>query len=297
MYFTEAAMLGLIQGITEWLPVSSSGHLALLHNHIGKGSPTYDFLLHLATLLIVIVYYRDKIVKMLKNTVVFLQACFKMESEGECRYKEREEHKHNKAEQCRICKNFLHFFKTQQDFRLAICILISSVPTAVVGFGLKISIYDLVYSSNLFIGLGLVFTGTALILTLNPFKSTMIKEIGVSHALIIGICQGIAVLPGISRSGITISAAILLGIQREKAAEFSFLISIPAIAGAGFLSLLDIPSIPSSDYIPALVGVIVCIISGYAAIKLLLKMVQKKAFHLFSPYCLLLGFLMIVLNL
>ncbi|MFH1393944.1 MAG: undecaprenyl-diphosphate phosphatase [Candidatus Micrarchaeota archaeon] len=254
MDYLQAIALGIIQGITEWLPVSSSGHLALLQNFLGVQPPViFDILLHLGTLAAVCLYMRNDISSLIRG--------------------------------------FLTLDNKNADFRLAIFIIIASIPTAIIGFGFK-DFFASFFSNTLYVGIALMLTGMLLLSTraISGKKAPDAKS-----AIIIGIAQGCAVAPGISRSGATISAGILLGLDKEKAARFSFLMFIPAIIGAALFEAKEVAGM-GAELGPALVGTATAAIVGYLAIGFLMDLIKKNQFHLFAYYCLALGALTIALS-
>jgi undecaprenyl-diphosphatase len=177
-------------------------------------------------------------------------------------------------------------------------IVIGSIPTAVLGF-LFHGIADRLFASAFIAGLMLMVTGMLLWLTRRAKpggKESRIQGFSRTKALIIGIVQGLAIIPGISRSGSTISIGLLLGIDRETAARYSFLLSIPAIVGAGALSLKDGLSRTDPAIRLSLLGAAVAAIVGYIALKVLLSMVKKGHLYVFAPYCWLVGILAILFS-
>ena len=169
--------------------------------------------------------------------------------------------------------------------------MMKSIPTAIIGFTLK-DFFASMFSNILYVGIALLITGTFLFLTRNASGK---KTPGVKSAIIMGIAQGFAVAPGISRSGATISAGMFLGLDKEKAARFSFLMFIPAIIGATLFEAKDLSSL-GPDVGPAIVGTIVAALVGYTAIGLLLKLINKNKFSYFSYYCFALGIITIIIS-
>lgn len=244
--FLQAVILGIIQGITEWLPVSSSGHLALAQFFLGiEASVFYDILLHIGTLLVVCIVFREDILKILK-------AAAKLD------------------------------FKSE-DGKLGLYIILASIPTALIGFTFH-DLFSSFFSNLNMIAFALIFTSG--ILLASKFAKPK-REINWWNSLLIGISQGIAIIPGISRSGATISTGMLAGIDRLKAARFSFLLSIPAVIGAALFEAKA--GIGEINLGTGLVGFVVAMIVGYLSIKLLLKIIEQKKFHYFAYYCFILG--------
>ncbi|MBD3397718.1 UDP-diphosphatase [Candidatus Micrarchaeota archaeon] len=255
MDFIGMLILSVIQGITEWLPVSSSGHLALAqHYFFGELPVIYDMGMHVGTMLAVLLYFREKILGMLLS--------------------------------------LLKFDTKSKDFRLVLLIILGSVPTAIIGFGFK-GFFVSMYTQPMLVGAALV--ATALILFSTKFSFSKNKEPEEKSAVAMGIGQGLAVAPGISRSGATISAGLQMGMGWKEAASFSFLLAVPAIFGATFFLLLETPA-ESIDWGLMAVGATGAFVSGYASIHILLNFISRKTFPLFGVYCLLLGLAVIALN-
>lgn len=266
MGLLQSVMLGIIQGLTEFLPVSSSGHLVLLQNLFGIMEPEllFDISLHIGTLIaIFIVFYRE--IRNILQTLLRLPALIK--SSG----------------------NLKSLFADNEEIRIAALIIIGSIPTAILGI-LFHKIVDQIFGSVWIVGVMLLVTGTLLRFTRQiSTEGRPLIKVSIRDALMIGLIQGIAIMPGISRSGATISMALFLGINREIAGRYSFLLSIPAILGALILSLNS--NIIQTD-IPGktiLLGSVIAGIVGYIALKILLRMVKQGHLYYFAPYCWLLG--------
>ena len=273
MNSTEAIILGIVQGLTEFLPVSSSGHLVLFQQVLGlkKAELFFDICVHLGTLAAVMVVFRREI----KN---ILSALTRL-------------HPSTAPEQ-----SILQKIDSDPDLKLALMIVIGSIPTGILGYVFA-GIADRLFSSALITGLMLMVTGLLLWITRRAeagHEPAGIDRLTPKNAFIIGVVQGLAIIPGISRSGSTISAGLLLGIEREMAARYSFLLSIPAIAGAGLVSLKDGLSQPDLAIQISLLGAATAAIVGYAALKSLLHLVKRGRLYLFAPYCWLVGILAII---
>ena len=271
----EAIILGIIQGLTEFLPVSSSGHLVLFQQLFGlkEAELFFDVCVHLGTLLAVMVVFRQEI----KNIILALMRL--ISSTGSK-------------------KTILQKIESDPDLKMALLIVIGSIPTAVLGFLFR-GIADRLFASAFIVGLMLMVTG--LLLWLTRWAATRVEQPGADrltpkNALIIGVVQGLAIIPGISRSGSTISIALLLGIRREMAARYSFLLSIPAIIGAGLLSFKEGLSQTDQAIQISLLGAVAAALVGYGALKSLLHVVKKGRLHLFAPYCWMAGILAIVFS-
>ena len=272
MKSVEAIVLGTVQGLTEFLPVSSSGHLVLFQNLFGLKEPEllFDICLHVGTLSAVIIVFYREILDILK---ALFQFPVRMKTAG----------------------GFTRLCETDASIRMALLIVVGSIPTAVIGLLFK-KITDQLFGSITIVGVMLLVTGTILWFTRNirgdgrPISKTTLKD-----ALLIGIIQGLAILPGISRSGSTISTALFLGIDRKVAGRYSFLLSIPAIIGALLLGL-DSPELHTA--IPMgtiIVGSVVSALVGWFALVILLRVVDRGQLHRFAPYCWLVGVVTLVL--
>lgn len=267
MSIWEAIFYGVIQGLTEFLPVSSSGHLAMMQIITGFGggmdTVAFNVLLHLGTLIAVaIVYYKD-IFGLIKS---FFSLCSK------------------------IFKGNFKMSEYSLHEKLVIYIVIATLP--LVPMMLIEDYLDMVSGYLVIVGALLIFNGLVLIISdkLSRGNKTL-DEIKPRNALLIGLCQAVALLPGISRSGSTITGGLLNGLDRPDAVRFSFLLSIPAILGASVLKLpaffADVPD--SKTLAIYLVGAAVSAIVGVCAIKLLSYISKKSNFRIFSYYCFAVG--------
>jgi undecaprenyl-diphosphatase len=271
----EAIILGIIQGLTEFLPVSSSGHLVLFQQLFGlkEAELFFDVCVHLGTLLAVIVVFHREI----QNIIGALWRLISSAGQKE---------------------TILQQVESDPDLKMALLIIIGSIPTVVLGRMFH-GIADQLFSSSFFTGLMLLVTGLLLWLTRRAKpgdRGTGIEGFSRTKAFIIGLVQGLAIIPGISRSGSTISIGLLLGIDRETAARYSFLLSIPAIVGAGALSLKDGLSQTDPAIRLSLLGAAAAALVGYGALKVLLSVVKKGHLYVFAPYCWLVGILAIVFS-
>jgi undecaprenyl-diphosphatase len=245
---TQTVLLGAVQGLTEFLPVSSSGHLVLLQHFLGfKGDNLlFDLLVHVATLLAVLVYFRRRIWSLLRSLV------------------------DNRA---------------SEDRRLVIYILVATVVTAFVGFVFKGFLEQLFYRPYT-VAAALAVTGFVLFLGDRLSHGTLESpSFGVWRSAGVGLVQGAAIVPGISRSGSTVSAALLLGMERVEAGPFSFLIAIPAITGAFMLEARGIGSISISCWGPYIAGMLVAFLVGLVSIKVFLQAIAKRRLVWFALYC------------
>lgn len=274
MTLIQAIILGIFQGISEFLPISSSGHLVILQHFFGikEGNLFFTEMLHFGTLIsIVIVYFND----IIKIIVEF----FKMLGSG--------------------IKN--KKFKIVNDYqKLALLIIIGSIPTAIIGFLFEDFFKNLYSSSILPIGVAFLITGLLLwIANKKPHENKKVRNMTILDSLTIGIFQGIAIIPGISRSGSTIVAGLLRGLDRSLATEFSFLLALPATFGAGLFGITDVIKTGSTAVIdgPLIIGILLSTIVGVFAIKFLIKMLKKDKLHYFSYYLWIIGFITIISDL
>ena len=266
MNFMHAIFLGLLQGVTEFLPISSSGHLALVEHYFGiEGAGlAFDVALHLGTLLGVILYFRRDLMMML--TAIALPRKLGEESKGQ-----------------RL---------------LALYIGFGTMPALIAGYFL-IDAAETVFRSPYLIAGFLAGAGVLLLLADNMGRHLRgIKSIGMTDVAVIGLSQAFALMPGVSRSGITMTAGLARGLNRMSAARFSFLLSVPIIFGAG---LYNLPAIISQGGEPGqqgfyLAGFVAAALSGYFVIALLLRFVQSHSFTVFAYYRFVLAGLVLMIQ-
>ena len=272
MNTTEAIVLGAIQGLTEFLPVSSSGHLVLFQNLFGLKEPEllFDISLHVGTLVAVLVVFYHEIFEIL---AALIQLPGRMKTAGGMR----------------------NLYAIDGSIRMALLIVVGSIPTAVIGLLFK-EITDQLFGSLAIVGCMLLITGALLWLTRDVrTQGRSIRQTTLKDALIIGVVQGLAILPGISRSGSTISTALFLGVDRKVAGRYSFLLSIPAIVGALVLSL-DTPELQTAIPLGTIVaGSVISAVVGWLALVILLRVVDRGQLHRFAPSCWLVGLVTLVL--
>lgn len=261
MSISHSILLGLTQGLTEFLPVSSSGHLVFFQNLFGLREPPifFDVMLHLATLLAVILFFRTDIWKIIKG----VGGVFKKNQNN------------------------------TSPLKLLFLIILATFPTGLIGLVFK-DWFESFFSEPRWVGGFLFLTGLFL------FFTRFIKKEGKpldgmrwSDALLIGIAQGIAILPGISRSGATISAGLFLGLNRELSGRFSFLLSIPPILGATLLEIRGME--PNLSLGTHLIGTGVAFVTGMISLTFLMKVIRMGKLYHFSYYCCGIGILMIIL--
>jgi undecaprenyl-diphosphatase len=261
----QAVVLGVVQGLTEFLPVSSSGHLVLGQQFFGLTEPEllFDISLHIGTLLAVVVVFFKEIVAILSSLLQL--PALSTEAGG-----------------------WRPVLQKNEKVRTAFLIVVGSVPTAIIGLGFH-HVADRIFASVPLVGTMLMVTGALLWATRRHSGGGRgVGAMTVKDALFIGLMQGLAILPGISRSGATISAALYLGVERSVAGRFSFLLSLPAILGALLLEIRD--GVASSASAPVLLfGGAVAAATGWLALVALLRIVKSGHLHRFAPYCWALG--------
>jgi undecaprenyl-diphosphatase len=263
MTLTHALLLGLVQGVTEFLPVSSDGHLAIAQHFLtGFEQPgiLFDVLLHVGTLFAILLYFR-------REVALLLASPFRRDEEAR-RYR-----------------------------RLLLLIAAGSLPTAVIGLAFKHAVTAL-YDEMTVVALMLLLNG-ALLFVAERFRHGSRKEekLTLTDALLTGAAQGAAILPGLSRSGSTIAILLMKGVDGEAAVRFSFLMGLPAIAGAALLSLQDVDRLPSAEIPLYLAGIAVSFCVGIGCIHLLLRLVRRRRLCGFALYCWLAGGLLLASSL
>ena len=255
MTLAQSILLGLVQGLTEFLPVSSSGHLAIAQHFLhGFEQPgvLFDVLLHVGTFVAVILYFRSEI-----TLLVFSPF--------------------RSGDEARLYR------------RLLLLLVAGSVPTAVIGLTFK-NFFEGLFHNIPVVSLMLLVTGTLLFVS-ERFRRSGRKEaeLTLGDALVVGLIQGLAIIPGISRSGSTIATLLLKGVNGETAARFSFLLALPAVFGAALLSIKDLEAMPTGDIPVYLAGTGIAFITGLLSIHLLMGVIRKKRLFAFAVYCWLAG--------
>jgi undecaprenyl-diphosphatase len=261
MSLADIVLLGLIQGVTEFLPVSSSAHLVIFQNLFGVKEPQLllDTALHLGTLIATVVVLRNEILALLKGLLSYA---------------------------LHLLRGEMHALGDEQRSmaRLAGLVCIGLVPTGLLGFFFRDQ-FERLFGSLPAVGILLMITGALLWMTRRVKEGT--KEggkISVMDALVIGFIQGLAIAPGISRSGSTISFGLFRNFKKDFSFRFSFLISIPAIAGAMVLEW-EAPALSSRELLHVLAGTLTAAVAGYLCLRLLRTVVQEGRLYFFSPYC------------
>ncbi len=258
----QAAILGFIQGVTEWLPISSTGHLRITEQLLGLTLPLlFDVTLHVGTLIIILLFFR-------RDIKLVLVALVKGDVKSE-------------------------------NGKLIPLIIVGTVPTALIGvvFSGTIETY---FSSNSFLPIAGAFITCGVVLYVSKTGQEHTQNITYIAALAIGTAQGVALIPGLSRSGLTIATALMIGVRREKAFKFSFLLSVPAVVGALGLTLYEqqgMLTLAGVGLTEIFVGIAVSLVASYFALKLLWKALAGKKFYLFAFYCWLIGAVLLAFSL
>ena len=286
MTLIQSVFLGIVQGVTEFLPVSSSGHLAILRNLFGiqtDGGLLFDVMLHLGTVIAICAVFCKDILRMAGETARMISDICKNSSIFI----------HNKKEKDAVrYKRILH----NNYRRFVVMVLCATIPTAVIGYTAR-DLVNMAYDSLLMPGIGLIMTAVLLIIADASESGKKIpKDISFTSAFMIGIAQGISTLPGLSRSGATIAASLISGYDRRFAVKYSFIMAIPAILGAVILELAQPGSsnVSLTQFFIYLIGAAVAGVVGFFCIKKMLKIVRRKKFSGFAIYCLIVGSVSII---
>lgn len=262
MELLKAIILGIVQGLTEFLPVSSSGHLVLSRYFLKFGELTdlsFEIFVHLGSLIAVLIYFRRELFDLVKS---------------------------------------LMFFKNpeyQADRKICFWLIIATFVTGVIGLSFK-DIFESLFSNPLFAAIMISVTGIIVYISDKVKGANLISsELNLKKSAFIGLGQALAITPGISRSGSTITFALLTGLKRKQAATFSFILSVPAILGANLSELKTFINLDVSQLYIYLAGFFAAFISGYLVINWLMKLIVKAKLHYFSFYCWAVSLLSIVL--
>ena len=265
----QAIIIGLVQGLTEFLPVSSSAHLIFAQQALGLSDVglAFDVLMHVGTLVAVIVYFFNDIVNMIKG---FLLSLVDLKN-----------------------GNFMGEIKKDPYKKLAWLTILATIPVGVVGV-LFNDIIESMFKGLTIPAFLLLVTGCLLYASQRMNSGRIdVRNMTIKEALIMGCGQALAVLPGLSRSGTTIAAGLFAGLDKEFAAKFSFILSIPAILGAAVFQLKDLSG-GSVEIGACIAGFVVAVISGYLAISVLLKIVREKSLDIFAYYCWIVGIIVLI---
>jgi len=262
MSLPHALILGILQGLTEFIPVSSSGHLVLAERFLEleiANSKFFDVVLHLGTSLAIITYFWKDWAGILRSFLDFLG---------------------------------LSSRKAKRDFaeaRLGYYMAIGTIPAAIIGL-MANDYIDQVFRSTFSVGVMMIIVGTVFLFA-EKFKGK--EKLTTKRSLVIGVAQALALIPGISRSGLTISAGMLQKMSREEAAKFSFMLGLPAILGAGILSFIKTTEFP--DWKLAVTGFLASALVSFLAIKYMLRFLRKHSLRVFAYYLFVLGAIVLTL--
>ncbi|MBL7148629.1 MAG: undecaprenyl-diphosphate phosphatase [Candidatus Cloacimonetes bacterium] len=263
MEILKAIILGIIQGLTEFLPISSSGHLVLAEHYLNFKQPdlSFEIFLHLGSVVAVLIYFRKDIIYLLKSLFIFKDKSF--------------EHLNN--------RNTLFY------------LLVATVVTAFIGLYFEDTVLK-AFSSLYIPSFMLFITGIILFISdkIEP-RGLDTHQLGIRKSILIGFAQAFAILPGISRSGSTIAMGIFTGLKREAAARFSFLLSVPIIVGANIHKISKITTLERSQFLIYLIGAFTAFIAGYSVISLLISFVKKQKLKYFAFYCWSISLLTLIL--
>ena len=269
MHLIQAILMGIVQGLSEFLPISSSAHLVFTSNFykVFKGIEILeesnqeiflDIMLHVGTLIAVLIFFRKEIMQIIKALYFGIKN-----------------------------KDY-----SSNDFKMGIYILLGTLLTILVAYPLNEVAEGLVFNPAI-VGLLLIFTGIILLISEHLAKKiTEKKEVNLKNSILMGLAQGLAALPGFSRSGLTIATGLFSGMDRATAARYSFLLSIPIIVIASIfypLIKLDVTEVVTYNWFAIIVGTVVSGVVGYLCIKYFLKFVSKFSLAVFGYYCLLIG--------
>jgi undecaprenyl-diphosphatase len=267
-------ILAVVQGLTEFLPVSSSGHLVIFRNYLELESQDgfWEIILHFGTLLAIFIFFRKEIFNILKSAILSIGRLISG-------------------------RKFTDLIRDDLYFRMFLLILVGTIPTGLIAIAFK-DTFEALFDKPALAGLMIMATGTLLWFTKGLGKKTASKKtMGFVDALIVGLVQGIAIIPGISRSGTTISVACFRGVSRSLAARFSFLLSIPAILGATVTKHKEVVALDGNGLFCVAIVVSVATLVGYFALRWLVGVIERGRFYMFSYYCWGVGALGIAISL
>lgn len=265
MDIIQAIIIGIVQGLTEFLPVSSSAHLIFVQNALGvQSSLAFDVFLHLGSLIAVLWFFRADIIRMIQAFLLSI---------GDI-----------------IQHRFRQGLYSDPYKRLVWYVIVATIPVGLVGVLFESQV-DSLFAGALYVPAFFLFvTGTILYLSQRMNSGEVdLENLSLKESIFMGLGQACAILPGLSRSGTTIAAGLVIGLDKEFAAKFSFILSIPAILGAFVVQLKDIGAVADFNILAVLFGFLAALISGYLAIKWLIELIQKRSLDVFAYYCWIVG--------
>jgi len=271
MGILEALFLGALQGVTEFLPISSSGHLVIGESLLGldvESLKSFDVVVHLGTFAAIIIYFWKDVVGLFKGFFSYIGLMKKSPANKEY-------------------QNLIAY------------IIIGTIPAIIIGLSMEDAI-DFLFRNTFYVGLWMIIVGEVFLLSewaLKKFKNE--EGLTWKKALIIGLAQAVALIPGVSRSGSTIAAGLFQGIAREKAARFSFLLALPAILGAGILTGMKELNVGefNVEFIPLIIGFVSASVVGFGAIYFLMKFLKNHSLNVFAYYLFAMGAVSVIISL
>lgn len=296
MTYFQALVLGLVQGLTEFLPISSSGHLVLFQTLFGlkEAGVFVDVLVHVGTLVAVLTYFQRDIKEVLRGLLTYWR--HRRHRSGSPRPASPPRRRASKAPRAKSRRGAPLVTDPYESLRFMQRIIAASIPTGLMGFFFK-DVFEGMFTSLRMTGAAMLLTGVLLIVTRGHQANRMhLPQMTNLHAFIIGIVQGFAIMPGLSRSGSTIAIALLLGFEASYAVRFSFILSIPAIIGALILQLFSIGSLPDAVLSQALFATIAAVFAGYLAIAAIERIASRHRLSYFAFYCWPVGALLVLLG-
>jgi undecaprenyl-diphosphatase len=248
MDILQAIILGIVQGITEWLPISSSGHLVIFQELFGFGANVaFDVLLHVATLLVIIIVFWKDILEMAKSLLAW---------------------------------------RWDEHTKMLLFIILATIPTALIGLLFQDWLLGL-FTNMLLLGVFFIINGLILLLTRFAREG---KELGWKHSIMMGIAQGLSIIPSLSRSGLTVSTGMFLGVKKESLVKLSFLMAVPAILGA---FILEAKNLVFADIGAMIAGCLAALVVGYLSLRIVIRAVESGKWHYFAYYCLAVGIIIL----
>ncbi|MTK63116.1 MAG: undecaprenyl-diphosphate phosphatase [Methanobacterium sp.] len=276
MDIIQAIILGIVQGLAEFLPVASAGQVILVTHILGVTFPSqsdalaFNTLLHLGTLTAIVGFFYRDLIKIIRAFIASLLDIFQ--------------------------KKFKEGLKEDVYKRLAWLMIMSTIPAAIVG-GLFNKQFEILFSSVVAVGIFLIINGFILYSTQYAKNGKdKVKQLSFRNAFLIGVLESLALFPGISRSGTSISAGLFLGLERECAARYAFLIALPVIAAAVLFEIKNIGALSQNSPVAMIAAYLAVVIFGYLSIGLLIRLIKSTSLKIFAYYCWIVGALTLILS-